>query len=597
MNSERPVLAPALLYTLFAIVLLQLPAELPGSLITGQPVVLTALEASVGALAILCLARSLRRGRLRPPRMGLREPGFWVLVWLGSQFAAALLAPELRGPAIKFAMRSAGIASLFWISIQLHGAIGDRERRLRRTFGWIVALAVLVSVVGTLEQTRGEIVQPFLRAFRVVPTHVDGALRLTASFNHANQTAAFLSMVLPLAAGLALASQGGTRWVWGLAACAILYGLFGTLSRAAMVAATAVVGAQLVVAATNRSLRPAAIIGLVLLMGSWTLRWNLDAAFRHRIGAHSGRGLAAEVQPPSNLTAVTGSRLPVEVRIANRGYLSWPTDGVAPVRLGYHIFDASREEPTRDESRDPASLLVMASPSLWVFDGQRAALPGTVRPGEAVRVTADLAVTVPPGDYVVAWDLVREGVAWFSQYGSALAKTSLEAKAASTGVAPQSPAREIVPAGLIWGPEAEPAARAPRSVLWRLAWAAFTARPLTGNGPDTFRRTYGRALHWERWDTRVHANNVYLELLATSGIFGFLTWLGILIAFVPAIRSALRAARRTDPIGLALAGTLLVFSLHGLLDSFLGFYGCMGIFWIAAGLLVSWQRTRMEAGG
>src|SRR5207245_10164406 len=52
---------------------------------------------------------------------------------------------------------------------------------------------------------------------------------------------------------------------------------------------------------------------------------------------------------------------------------------------------------------------------LW--DGARGVLPGNVPPFATVSVPISVALPGTTGDYVLAWDMVQEGVAWFSQLG------------------------------------------------------------------------------------------------------------------------------------------------------------------------------------
>ena len=49
--------------------------------------------------------------------------------------------------------------------------------------------------------------------------------------------------------------------------------------------------------------------------------------------------------------------------------------------------------------------------------------------------------------------------------------------------------------------------------------------PLLGVGPGTFRLRYGTYLGWPEWDERIHANNTYLEIGATTGIVGLAVFL------------------------------------------------------------------------
>ncbi len=82
--------------------------------------------------------------------------------------------------------------------------------------------------------------------------------------------------------------------------------------------------------------------------------------------------------------------------LVNTGTQTWPAGGDHPVRLGYRWFIPGGAEV-------PAT------------KGYRTALPADLAPGKAVTLTAKFAAPADPGEYVLQWDLVREGVAWFSE--------------------------------------------------------------------------------------------------------------------------------------------------------------------------------------
>jgi hypothetical protein len=54
-----------------------------------------------------------------------------------------------------------------------------------------------------------------------------------------------------------------------------------------------------------------------------------------------------------------------------------------------------------------------------VFDGERTWLPAAVSPCGTILLQAKLKAPPAPGSYVVEWDMVQEGVAWFSTKGVA----------------------------------------------------------------------------------------------------------------------------------------------------------------------------------
>jgi glycosyltransferase involved in cell wall biosynthesis len=110
--------------------------------------------------------------------------------------------------------------------------------------------------------------------------------------------------------------------------------------------------------------------------------------------------LGAEYQlvgiPP---TARLELPLLLRVVVRNTGTALWPNAGANLVNLSYHWLD------THGQIVD--------------FDGIRAHLPAPLPPGESVEL--ELQVEPPPraGEYLLALDMVEEGVAWFSIDGCA----------------------------------------------------------------------------------------------------------------------------------------------------------------------------------
>ncbi len=91
-----------------------------------------------------------------------------------------------------------------------------------------------------------------------------------------------------------------------------------------------------------------------------------------------------------------------------------------------------------------------------------------------------------------------------------------------------------------------------RGDYWRVAWAAWKERPLTGTGAGTFQYTWLEDRPGLKGVKQVH--NVYLEQGTESGLFAFLALLGfvaVLVAYTG------RAVWRSGPLGerrLLLAG-------------------------------------------
>lgn len=117
------------------------------------------------------------------------------------------------------------------------------------------------------------------------------------------------------------------------------------------------------------------------------------------VGISVTNGFGATYTAPAFATAfLPGSRAVIPVTLANTGLVTWTAGGANPVHLAAHVYDAAG--------------------GLIAWDGERSVLPADVAPGQSVTVQA--AVAVPPGSssarYTVRFDLVREGLAWFSSY-------------------------------------------------------------------------------------------------------------------------------------------------------------------------------------
>ena len=109
-----------------------------------------------------------------------------------------------------------------------------------------------------------------------------------------------------------------------------------------------------------------------------------------------------------------------------------------------------------------------------------------------------------------------------------------------------------------------------RSDLWRAALVMAREHPVFGVGPDNFRLLYGRYFGRSQWNTRIRANNLYLELLSGSGLVGLISFVIMLLAI-----------RRQALVPAIAIG---IFLIHGTVDSFLMTTPIYFAFWILIGL-------------
>lgn len=95
--------------------------------------------------------------------------------------------------------------------------------------------------------------------------------------------------------------------------------------------------------------------------------------------------------------ATTGATFTAAVKVTNTSAGPWRASDGRPVKLGYHWIDAKG--------------------SAVVWDGTRTALGVDVAPGATTTVDARVTAPATAGGYTLRFDLVRDGVAWFSERG------------------------------------------------------------------------------------------------------------------------------------------------------------------------------------
>jgi hypothetical protein len=87
------------------------------------------------------------------------------------------------------------------------------------------------------------------------------------------------------------------------------------------------------------------------------------------------------------------------LRLENAGTAPWRSRGREGVQLAYHWLDP------------------LGNAIVW--DGNRVALSGVVRPGDEIELETSVLGPRPPGSYRLAFDLVEEFRFWFAELGSA----------------------------------------------------------------------------------------------------------------------------------------------------------------------------------
>lgn len=97
-------------------------------------------------------------------------------------------------------------------------------------------------------------------------------------------------------------------------------------------------------------------------------------------------------------TMAANSLTSVTISFGNGGSLSWSASAPNPINLSYHWRSGA-----------------CPGTGTLVWDGLRTALPWQVKPGEAIHfLTARVRAPATAGQYCLQYDLVREGITWFS---------------------------------------------------------------------------------------------------------------------------------------------------------------------------------------
>jgi hypothetical protein len=494
-----------------------------------------------------------------------RAAAVWAVVLLIS----ALVAPIQRPAALKFALRSLGGVALFVAAADLL----DSRQAISRTLIGLAIGATIGALLMALEVGVAG-VSRLLRPFHAQTFGVLGLARASGPFQYPNIAAMYLEAALPavVAAGVVAAGRAAAalvRWVLAatvLVALLVEYALVLAASRAGLV--TALVG-LIGVAALARSLPTLRRLSIGLAGSLLALTLIAQAvspllALRLRFWeARSWYGSAMEPapdHPPLPAELAPGSETQVALSLTNTGALMWPAGGPKPVRVSYHWM-----------SQNGLTLVVL--------DGVRTVLSHDVATDATIDLMATVRAPDRPGLYTLWWDLVHEGVTWFSDAGDPGSRQRV-----AVGVkAPPRKGRARDRRGSLKEEEFS------RTELWRAGFLAFREHPLLGLGPDNFRHAYGSYLGRTSPDDRLHANNFYIEVLSTLGIVG----LGALVLVIVALaRTARRAARAplNRVLVFGVGGALVAYLVHGTLDYFLEFTPTYALLWLLAGALVALER-------
>jgi hypothetical protein len=489
------------------------------------------------AVALPCFAVFAYASRRRPWR--LAPP----LVALGLLVTAAVLSASLAeadpGRSLKFALRLAAMTAFAVLVARL------AEDEIRWGFTALAFSGSVAALLAVAEGLGARSLDVFLGVFREIPFNVAGVRRASAGSEYPNLGAAVIVYALAAAASL-LREKPLFR---ALVVAGLTAGLAFTYSRGAWLAGLV---ALLVTAWFERGrgrLFPSAVyvVGLGIFVSGQEIS-------RIRLGGENANDFySATYLTRDRFELAPAERLVTPVTVRNIGRRPWRR--AEEIHLSYHLYqDAGRP----------------------LVDGPRTRLPRDVLPGESATLQAELRAPSAPGDYLLMWDLVHEHTTWFSGQGvkPGFARLSVGFPASKDPPRPSETAALLaIPDSLGWRPS--------RMELWSIAARMWAENPFLGVGPDNFRWLYGVRAGKAVFDTRVFANNTFLELAATLGTLGLASFgAAVFFAFKAGARDA--AASATPCSALAILAAMVV---HGLADYLLAFTGHYLVFGLAVGAL------------
>jgi hypothetical protein len=482
-------------------------------------------------------------------RTAITAPALAVLACAIAASAAA--SPELAANSWRLAGRLTAAVLLFTAV----AAATRSERLARQVIAVLLAAGAIVGLIAVLELAQIPLVLDGLKAFRPGFHVVGGQLRATSTLFYPTITSMYLEVVFAL--GLVWLARSRLAFV---ALAVIGAGVVATFTRAGLITmalSLMVYGALLFAKHPRWGREHTRLAALAAVLAALVLLSRSPQMLVARASTDISQDwYGASYQVPAALTLRPDSFNDIPVTLANRGLLTWQSTTAPPFALSYHWLDAATEE-------------------VVIYDGLRTPFAQPVAPGEEVQLQARVRAPGYPGRYLLVWDVVQEHRTWLSLEGVFPGRTMAHVE--GEAVTPPLATRGRMPAGVM---------RMPRPVLWATAMEMAADHPVLGIGLDNYRYTYGRYLGLAAWDTRVHANNAYLEVLVGMGLIGLAALAWLVAAAVRAAAARVAAATAASmPLVAAGVAACLAIAVHGLVDSFWAFTPTYVVFAMAAGLL------------
>jgi len=149
------------------------------------------------------------------------------------------------------------------------------------------------------------------------------------------------------------------------------------------------------------------IIGLTFFTSLIILIGYFTAIKQERIQTEPKPDFAAKIIPQKKeYSVLEGAPIPIIIQLENTGNKGWLHTGREACLLSYHLLDKERE--------------------CIQFDNRRLSLPEKVPSGHTIKFRTAVQSPLSEGTYILEFDLLREGIAWFEDNGSPTAEVELK---------------------------------------------------------------------------------------------------------------------------------------------------------------------------
>jgi hypothetical protein len=458
--------------------------------------------------------------------------------------------------------------------------------RLRRTLIVALASGTVVALLAILESLQVPFVLDMLRAFRPGVFVVGAQLRAGGTLQYPTIASMYLEIIFAFGLGLLLADLEARRRRSaigiGVALLLIAEAIILTFTRAGLIAMFASIACvawwrfrqqDRESGAGHRIATRAMLVLAALIVVQFVASRPAQNLWLRLTTEEQTGWYRSAITAPTELSLAPGELRGIPIHITNTGRMGWDSTASPPFYLSYHWLSADATQVVS-------------------YDGARTAFEHPIAPGESVDMKGAVRAPNHPGQYLLAWDVVQEGQLWFSTEVGSVSTYSNAVVAGDLATANKKFNGPLVMTALPKHTD-----RPGRGVLWMAALRLLVSHPLLGVGPDNYRLMYGPAAGLKDADTRVHSNNMYIEVLVGSGLLGALAFAWLLWRLGVAAVSAVRMPTlgRWSPPILGVAAAVVAIALHGFVDCFVGFTPTYVTIALTLGLLVA-GAARADSG-